>query len=122
MTGELLKFPESAIVRKQLTSTDVEESVTTMKLVHVDQTLEALMEMIMDRLFSAGFDFSEMNTEEDRKMAQLILEAIRAMMLGYYGVSHPFQKMAAAIIVHDDDGDFDLIEKISLTFPKMSIA
>jgi hypothetical protein len=93
----------------------IEESVETMKFVHVNETLMALIPMIFERLYAAGFDYPETSPEYITHI-EFLIETLHSLMLRKYDISHPFQTMADNIFTLDSDGDLTLVEHLEIDF------
>ena len=94
---------------------DIEESVETMKIVHVNETLMALVPMIFERLYAAGFEYPETSPEYITHI-EFLIETLHSLMLRKYDISHPFQAVADNIFQLDDDGDLTLVEHLEVSF------
>jgi hypothetical protein len=94
----------------------VDNSVETMKLVHVNDTLMALVPMIFERLYAAGFEYPEIAEYEYH--VEFFIETLHSLMLKKYDIAHPFQAMSDNIFQKDEDGDLTLVDEISVRFNK----
>jgi hypothetical protein len=117
MTAEVIKFPGNMRV-PPLSAEGVVDSIMTMKLVHAQEALIPLVAMVFERLAAAGFILPDTEDEHLRKQAELVVEGLHSIMLGYYNIDHPFQKMSQSLFVIDKDGEVDLAESIEMSFEK----
>lgn len=71
----------------------------------MQETLTNIIPMIFTNLDISGFALGDDDPKEDEtlKDGALIVESIRSFMCKYYGIYHPFQKLAETIFENDDE-------------------
>lgn len=86
---------------------DVINNVDTMKQVHIQETISALIPIVFQSLCASGFDFGidEENEEfVEVKDSAFMVEALRSMLCKQYKLYHPFQDLAENIFYFEKDG------------------
>lgn len=103
--------PERAIIPQSLK--EVIDSVESVKQLHIQETLEAVVPMLFDRLSMAGFQPAD--EMEFIKDGALVVESIRSFLLKMYETSHPLQMIAMHLFEQvDDEGNLEVSDKIKL--------
>lgn len=119
MTAQIINFP---VKNTRVTNVppqseeDVMAGVDTMKLVHVNETLMAVSQMLFERLYAAGFDFSDFKGESELKFGSFLVEALHSLLCKYYDVYHPFQDLADKIFVRGEDDEFTVVDELHMKF------
>jgi hypothetical protein len=86
-----------------------QESITRnldmMKQFHMQETLTNVIPMIFNQLDISGFAIEDIDPSDDESLKDgaLIVEAIRSYMCKYYGIYHPFQKLAETVFESDGE-------------------
>lgn len=110
MTAQIITFPVKNTrisPNPPANEEDVMAGVDTMKLVHVNETLMAISQMLFERLYAAGFDFSDFKTDKELKYGSFLIESLHSLLCKYYDVYHPFQDVAEKIFVKAEDSEFN---------------
>jgi hypothetical protein len=105
--------PEPPISNK-----DVADGISQVKFNHINETLATVIPMLFTNLELAGFDFS-VDEEEDQdynvKDGSFIVESVRSMLCKFHDIRHPFQDIAEAVFIKDDeDGSFAVTKNLNL--------
>lgn len=119
MTAQIINFPVKnarTVVTPPASEEDVMVGVDTMKLVHVNETLMAVSQMLFERLYAAGFDFSDFKTETELKYGSFLVETLNSLLCKYYDVYHPFQDLADKIFVRDENDEFTVVDELHMKF------
>jgi hypothetical protein len=119
MTAQIINFPvKNARVAPAppTNEEDVMAGVDSMKLIHVNETLMAVSQMLFERLYAAGFDFSEFKTEKELKYGSFLVETLNSLLCKYYDVYHPFQDLADKIFVRDENDEFTVVDELHMKF------
>lgn len=119
MTAQIINFPVKnarPVVVPPASEEDVMAGVDTMKLVHVNETLMAVSQMLFERLYAAGFDFSDFKSENELKYGSFLIETLHSLLCKYYNVYHPFQDLADKIFVRDENNEFTVVDELHMKF------
>jgi hypothetical protein len=119
MTAQIITFPiKNARVSPKPPDSeeDIMTGVDSMKLTHVNETLLAASQMLFERLYSAGFDFSQFKDENELKYGSFLVEAMNSLLCKYYDVYHPFQDLAEKIFVRDENDEFTIADELNMRF------
>lgn len=93
---------------------DVIDTVEVVRQVHIQESLEAIIPMLFDKLSLAGFQPED--EMEYIKDGALIVEATRSFLSKIYGIDHPLQLIAKHLFEQvDEDGNLEVSDKIKLT-------
>ena len=83
-----------------------------------DPEIRYLSTNIFNQLDIAGFGLDDEDEEDnDVKDGAFIIEALRSYMCKYYGIYHPFQKIAENIFEpkeDDEEGSYRIVDELSL--------
>lgn len=106
-SNNVIAFPGSysGPPKEQISEEVIVRNIGTMKQYHIQETLTNIVPMIFTQLDISGFSLDEADTEDDQtlKDGALIVEAIRSFMCKYYGIYHPFQKLADNVFQSDNE-------------------
>jgi len=82
---------------------EVEDSVTTMKQIHVQEALEYVVPKLFENLAILGF----LPDDETPfvKDGALIVEATRAFLFKLYDIEHPLQLISESLFVESDESE-----------------
>lgn len=119
MTAQIINFPvKNARVAPEppANEEDIMAGVDSMKLIHVNETLMAASQMLFERLYAAGFDFSEFKSENELKYGSFLIECLHSLLCKYYDVYHPFQDLADKIFVRDENDEFTVVDELHMKF------
>lgn len=115
LANNVILFPRRGPER-QAAPTSIDEvidSVDTVRQVHIQESLEAVVPMLFDKLSLAGF--APEDELEYIKDGALVVEAIRSFLSKIYGMSHPLQMIAEHLFEQvDDEGNLEVSDKIKL--------
>lgn len=103
-SNNVVNFPKPYSGPKQiLTPENISHNLDMMKQFHIQETLTNVIPMIFNQLDISGFSLGDEDSTEDEsiKDGALIVESIRSFMCKYYGIDHPFQKLAENIFESD---------------------
>ncbi len=116
ISNNVVSFPKSKSVSKDITVEDIQHNMSMMRHYHVQETIQNLVPMIFNQLDIAGFGLIEDDPEHDIKDGAFIVEALRSLMLKHYDMHHPFQQVAEAIFIPHpkEEGAYKIIEKLNL--------
>lgn len=89
----------------EISEENVSRNIGNMKQYHIQETLTNIIPIIFTHLDVSGFSMSDEDPMEDEtlKDGALIVESIRSFMCKYYGVYHPFQKLAENVFESDGE-------------------
>lgn len=92
---------------------EVEDNVSTMKNIHIQEALEHVVPKLFENLAILGF------LPEDEtvfiKDGALIVESVRAFLLKLYDMEHPLQLIADSIFVESDEtGGLEVSSKVKI--------
>jgi hypothetical protein len=87
---------------------DVQNNINMAKHYHIQETIANIAPLIFNQLEVSGFNFPDDTDEDDIKEGAFIVESLRSMMCRYYGMYHPFQRVAENIFVPDEEDDTSL--------------
>jgi hypothetical protein len=119
MTAQIIAFPVKnarPAPSPPVNEEGVMAGVDSMKLVHVNETLMAVSQMLFERLHAAGFDFSEFKTEKELKYGSFLVETLNSLLCKYYNVYHPFQDLADKIFIKDENDEFTVVDELHIKF------
>lgn len=115
LANNIIQFPTRGNERLMAPRSldDVIDSVEVVKQVHIQEILEAIVPMLFDKLYLAGFQ------PEDEmlyiKDGALIVEAIRSFLSKTYDIDHPLQMIAEHLFEQiDDEGNLEVSDKVKL--------
>jgi hypothetical protein len=105
----------------QKTEKDVAGGISNIKINHINETLALVIPMLFNNIELGGFDLSEDFNEEDTniKDGSFVVEAIRSLLCKQYDIKHPFQDIANAVFIQDDQGVFKLATELNLKLPEI---
>lgn len=92
---------------------EVEDNIDMIKHFHIQETIEAIIPFLFDRLTLAGFELNDEN-ESDIKYGAFVCEAIRSLLLNKYDIEHTFQIFADKLFVEDKDGYISMVENANI--------
>jgi hypothetical protein len=76
---------------------------------HVEESTEILVEKLMLQFEILGFNFDP-DDESYQKNIFFMIESLRALMLKYYNMEHPFHQISEENFEQDEEGFFKLKE------------
>ena len=119
VANNVVNFPKKNINSPEETSKKLEEiqhNIEMMQHYHIQETILNLAPIIFNQLDVAGFGLAEGEEDEDIKDGAFIIESLRSMMCKYYGIYHPFQRVAENIFEEklSDEGAYKIVDKIEL--------
>lgn len=96
-------FPREKRGSPPQTMEEVQDSVETVRHVHVEETMQILIGSIFDNLALTGFNFTP---EDDfyTKDVALAFEALKSMLYKYHGIDYPIQDIAEKYFALQQDG------------------
>jgi len=106
ISNNVVSFPKPYSGPKEtVNAEDITRNLDMMKQFHIQETIVNIAPMIFNQLDIAGFSLPD---EEDRNSESLkegafIIESLRSLMCKYYGIYHPFQKLADEVFYPDPD-------------------
>lgn len=115
LANNVIMFPRRGPERLEAPQSleEVIDSVDNIKQLHIQETLEAVVPMLFDRLSMAGFQPAD--EMEYIKDGALVVEAIRSFLSKMYDTVHPLQMIAQHLFVQtDDEGNLEVSDKIKL--------
>jgi hypothetical protein len=113
MTAEIIFFPVKN-TRIPPSESGSQFAIDTMKSNHIQETLIAISPMLFERLQTAGFDFADYDSENELKYGSFVIEAMHSLLCKYYGLYHPFQKVAEQIFISTDNEDFTIADELNI--------
>jgi len=119
--SNVIKFPSRGrFMTDPVTEEQVASNVNTVKLIHINETLQTVIPLLFSNIEMAGFDLSVDEEEDDSniKDGTLIVEAVRAILCKYYSLYHPMQDIADQVFYKEEDGVFGIVDKINIEFKK----
>lgn len=86
----------SGPAKEEVSAENINRNIDTMKQYHIQETLTNVIPIVFTHLDISGFSLGDDDPREDKtlKDGALIVEAIRSFMCKYYGIYHPFQRLA----------------------------
>lgn len=92
---------------------EVEDSVVTMKQIHVQEALEHVVPKLFENLAILGF------LPDDEtifiKDGALIVESVRAFLLKLYDIEHPLQIISENIFIESDEtGGLEVSDRVKI--------
>lgn len=105
-SNNIIAFPRSysGPPKEEITVENISRSLDSMKQYHMQETLTNIIPMIFTHLDISGFTLDDdLKDDETLKDGALIVEAIRSFMCKYYGIYHPFQKLAETVFESDNE-------------------
>lgn len=115
LANNIIQFPYRGSDRHPAPQSleDVIDSVETVRLVHIQESLETVVPMLFDKLSLAGF--APEDEMEYIKDGALVVEAIRSFLSKTYDIHHPLQMIAEHLFEQiDDEGNLEVSDKIKL--------
>lgn len=92
---------------------EIKENIDLIRQVHVQQTLEILMESIFSQIYLAGFPVDNDDIPSQIEGA-FIAESLRAVLLNLYDIHHPFQKLIKVSFNERKDGMLEIVDEINI--------
>lgn len=106
-TNNVIAFPReySGPQKEELSVENISRNIDNMKQFHIQETLTNVIPIIFTHLDLSGFALRDDDPKEDKtlKDGALIVEAVRSFMCKYYGIYHPFQKLAETVFESDNE-------------------
>lgn len=115
LANNVIQFPKRGPERMEAPQSleEIIDTVDGIKQLHIQETLEAVVPMLFDRLSMAGFQPTD--EMEYIKDGALVVEAIRSFLSKMYDSVHPLQLIAQHLFVQtDDEGNLEVSDKIKL--------
>lgn len=119
-TNNVIAFPKTYSgpeMKPEITKEEVSRNLGTMKQFHIQETLMNVVPLIFNHLEMSGFTFpEEEDDKETLKDGAMIVESIRSFMNKYYGIYHPFQKVADNIFESDmeEPETLNIVDKLDI--------
>lgn len=117
VANNILIFPKTKTPNKNIDIKEVQQNMDMMKHFHIQETILNLAPIIFNHLDIAGFGLDDEEEDNDVKDGAFIIEALRSYMCKYYGIYHPFQKIADNIFEpkeDDEEGSFRIVDELTL--------
>lgn len=106
-SNNVIAFPGSysGPPKEEITVENISRNIDNMKQFHIQETLTNVIPIIFTHLDLSGFALGDDDPREDKtlKDGALIVEAVRSFMCKYYGIYHPFQKLAETVFESDNE-------------------
>ena len=106
-SNNVIVFPGSysGPMKEDVSVEKIAQNIDTMKQFHIQETLTNVVPIVFTHLNISGFSLGDDDPEDDKtlKDGALIVEAIRSFMCKYYGIYHPFQRLAENIFESDNE-------------------
>lgn len=106
-SNNVITFPKaySGPQKETVSAENINRNIDTMKQYHIQETLTNIIPIVFTHLDISGFDLGDDDPKEDKtlKDGALIVESIRSFMCKYYGIYHPFQKLAENVFESDNE-------------------
>lgn len=103
---------------KQITVDEVNQNVEMMHHYHIQETISTLVPIIFNQLDIAGFYFHDEDDDcdDNLKDGTFVVEALRSMMLKYYDMPHPFQRIANTVFeeVDEEESTVKIVDELHL--------
>ena len=118
--SNIITFPREKIYNKENPPTSLEEiksNLDNIKQIHIQETISLIAPLIFQQLSIAGFELLDDDDPESLKEGAFLVEAIRSMLLKYYDIEHPFQKIAENVFNLEEDGVLSLKESLEILLP-----
>ena len=112
ISNNVIAFPK---FRNSTTPPSVEEIYTNLnvlKQLHVDETMYLVSTMLLEQLAIAGFDYSAEDEGFAAKETIFFLEALQALLMKKYDLTHPFHEIANKLFMTNDDKTINMREDI----------
>ena len=120
MTDNVISFPENRIIKRNLSPElkmeDVKDKLEAVKHTHVQETISLIAPMLYQQLSLAGFELIDDEDEsvEAIKDTAFLIESIRSVLFKYYGLEHPFQKIAQNVFKAEESGLLSITDTLDL--------
>jgi hypothetical protein len=106
---------------------EVDSKIYQLKHHHINETLATVIPMLFTYLESAGFDFADMDEDDELiddpnvKDGAFMVEAIRSLLCKHYNMDHPFQQISENVFEPDlsNKGVFSLAKKLHIEFKNL---
>lgn len=121
-SNNVILFPKKNVKSSGLNYSveEIEHNVEMMKHYHIQETIANIAPMIFNHLDISGFTLSEEDDLDDLKDGAFVIESLRSLMCKYYGINHPFQKLAENVFIPDqnEDGVLKIVDKLDINLKK----
>ena len=117
MTNNIIEFPKDRVVRiNDLAEieTKAKLGIDDVKLSHIEEALSLMIPMLFQQLEIAGFEFIDDEEDFYLRDSAFVVEALRSLMLKYYDLDHPFQKVVENIFEAEENGLLSIVDRIEL--------
>jgi hypothetical protein len=122
-SNNVVIFPKQNLNVKipEFSMEEINRNVEMMKHYHIQETLSNLAPIIFNQLEIAGFNISD-EEDEDIKDGAFVVESLRSIMCKYYGIYHPFQKIADSVFVPDKEetGALKITDSLNIELKNIS--
>ena len=123
----VVHFPRVGSPPPEPTMETITESRREMRMMHIEEAMSFLMPLLFGYLAQGGFVFADTDDEEYDPMEDpffkdgtIVAEAIKSLLMKYYGLDHPLQKVAEAMFVIREGGDYAMATMIDAKTVKMT--
>lgn len=116
MSENVIEFPNRNpdLSGLPITMEDAEARITGVRQYYIDELATVVIENVANQLMTGGFDVLG---DSCHKEFALVIESVRALMCATTGLYHPFQDLAAQVMVDAlGDGVLTIANEISLKF------
>ena len=122
-SNNVVIFPKQNLNVKipEFSMEEINRNVEMMKHYHIQETLSNLAPIIFNQLEIAGFNISD-EEDEDIKDGAFVVESLRSIMCKYYGIYHPFQKIADSVFVpyKEETGALKITDSLNIELKNIS--
>lgn len=126
-SDNVVHFPKSGEIKVEPTVETITEARREMRMMHVEEAVSFLMPVLFGYLAQGGFVFGDQDDEEYDpttdpffKDGTIITEAVKSLLMKYYGLDHPLQRVAEAMFVVREDGDYAMATMIDAKTVRMT--
>ncbi len=101
--SNVIPFPKSHQNKHQenITPENIKENVDELKLIHINETVSAIIPNLLQQIAIAGFEVRDINQEGLLKDGAFLIAAVTSLLYRYYDMFHPLQKISDTIFIVD---------------------
>lgn len=80
-------------------------NILDVKISHINEALFVIIPQLFNNLEMMA---PSMDSDEDTKDVNLVVESIKSLLFKQYGIEHPFQKVAEAVFTINDKDEINI--------------
>lgn len=119
LSNNVIAFPKSRVSDSPQSVEEIYTNLDILKQLHVDETLYVVSTMLLEQLAIVGFDYTKESEDFAAKETIFFLEALQALLMKKYGLSHPFHDIAEKLFLTNADKTINMREDIKEVISEM---